>query len=179
MSDEIKRIKRELMYQGSILKIYCDHMQLPNGNIAKWDFVEHIGAAAVVPVTDEGKILMVKQYRSAIGRETIEIPAGCLDSKEEPGIVCATRELEEETGCKSEELEPLLTLRTTVAFCNEKIEIFVAHNLKQGEQHLDENEFVDVYAYELSELKEKILAGEIQDSKTVAAIMAYSIKYQE
>ena len=75
----MKRMKRELKYEGSIVKIYMDEIELPNGKIAKWDFINHDGAAAVVPVTSEGKILMVKQYRNALDRDTLEIPAGKLD----------------------------------------------------------------------------------------------------
>ena len=102
--------------------------------------IKHKGAAAVVPVTEDGKILMVRQYRNALERYTLEIPAGALDEEGEPGFKCAARELEEETGYKSEELEWLITLRTTVAFCNEKIEVYVAKNLIPSKQHLDEDE---------------------------------------
>ena len=156
MSDEVKRVGRELVYQGTILEVYKDHMEFSNGNTAKWDFIRHDGAAAVVPVMEDGRILMVSQYRNALERMTLEIPAGKLDQPGEPGIECARRELEEETGYRSEELEWLLSLRTTVAFCNEKIEIFVARNLIPSCQHLDEDEFVDVKAYTLEELKEMI-----------------------
>ena len=120
---------------------------------------------------------MVSQYRNALERTTLEIPAGKLDQPGEPGIECARRELEEETGYRSEELEWLLSLRTTVAFCNEKIEIFVARNLIPSCQHLDEDEFVDVKAYTLEELKEMIFSGKIEDSKTIAAILAYESRY--
>ena len=177
MSDEVKRGGRELVYQGTILEVYKDHMEFSNGNTAKWDFIHHDGAAAVVPVMEDGRILMVSQYRNALERMTLEIPAGKLDQPGEPGIECARRELEEETGYRSEELEWLLSLRTTVAFCNEKIEIFVARNLIPSCQHLDEDEFVDVKAYTLEELKEMIFSGKIEDSKTIAAILAYESRY--
>ncbi len=177
MSDEVKRVGRELVYQGTILEVYKDHMEFSNGNTAKWDFIHHDGAAAVVPVMEDGRILMVSQYRNALERMTLEIPAGKLDQPGEPGIECARRELEEETGYRSEELEWLLSLRTTVAFCNEKIEIFVARNLIPSCQHLDEDEFVDVKAYTLEELKEMIFSGKIEDSKTIAAILAYESRY--
>ena len=174
MSDEVKRVGRELVYQGTILEVYKDHMEFSNGNTAKWDFIRHDGAAAVVPVMEDGRILMVSQYRNALERMTLEIPAGKLDQPGEPGIECARRELEEETGYRS---EWLLSLRTTVAFCNEKIEIFVARNLIPSCQHLDEDEFVDVKAYTLEELKEMIFSGKIEDSKTIAAILAYESRY--
>lgn len=177
MSDEVKRVGRELVYEGKILTVYRDHMEFSNGHTAEWDYIHHDGAAAVVPVMADGKILMVRQYRNALERETLEIPAGKLDAPGEPGIECSRRELEEETGYRSDDLEWLLTLRTTVAFCNEKIEIYVARNLIPSRQNLDEDEFVDVKAYSVEELKERIFAGEIEDSKTIAAILAYESKY--
>ena len=145
--EPLKRLSRELVYKGAIIDIYKDKVQAPDGNIQDYDFIGHKGAAAVMPVTDEGKILMVRQYRNALDRFTLEIPAGGLDGKDEPGIVCAARELEEETGYKSDDLEHLLTINTTIAFCNEKIEIYVARNLKKSKQNLDEGEFVDVEEY--------------------------------
>lgn len=177
MSEDVKRMGRELAYQGTVLKVYKDHMKFSNGNTEDWDFIHHDGAATVIPVMDDGKILMVKQYRNALERDTLEIPAGKLDDPDEEGIVCASRELKEETGYSSDDLEWLLTIRTTVAFCDERIEVFVARNLIPGEQHLDEDEFVDVKAYKLEELKEMIFEGKIQDSKTMAAILAYESKY--
>lgn len=177
MDHKIKRIKRELVHKGAIIDMYCDHVEIPNGNIAKWDYIHHKGAAAVVPVKADGTILMVRQYRNALDRYTLEIPAGALDAVEEPGIACAKRELEEETGYRCEQLDWLISLRTTVAFCNEKIEIFVARDLIATKQNLDEDEFLDVLTYTIEELKEKIYAGEIEDSKTIAALLAYDVKY--
>lgn len=177
MSNQVKRIAREVMYEGAILKVCKDTMRFENGNEEKWDIILHNGAAAVVPVLDDGKILMVTQYRETVERETLEIPAGKLDSSGEAGLLCATRELEEETGYRSDDIEWLLTLRTTMGFCNEKIEIYVARNLIATKQHLDENEYVDVKAYSVKELKEMIYTGKIEDSKTIAAILAYEDKY--
>lgn len=177
MNEKIKRIKRKLAYEGAVIKVYQDTMEFPDGHTAEWDFIHHDGAAAVVPVLPDGKILMVQQYRPALERYTLEIPAGKLDDPDEKGIVCASRELEEETGYSCEHLEPLLVLKTTVAFCNERIEVFAARDLKPSCQHLDEDEFIELKACTLAELKEKIFAGEIQDAKTVAAILAYDTKY--
>ena len=179
MSDEIKRVKRELKFKGKIIDFYQDTMEINGDHTVIWDFIKHKGAAAVVPVTDEGKILMVRQYRNALERYTLEIPAGALDTADEPGITCASRELEEETGYRSENLEWLINLRTTVAFCNEKIEIYVAQDLKPTHQHLDEDEFIDVYAYSVDELCEMIYSGKIEDGKTIAAIMSYKAKYEK
>lgn len=175
--EEIKRLKRELKYEGVVVDIYSDTVALPNGNTAHWDFIHHDGAAAVVPVRSDGKIVMVRQYRNALDRATLEIPAGKVDSPDEPKIECARRELEEETGYRCETLEYLISVNTTVALCDELIEIYVATDLTAIGQHLDEDEFVDVEACELEDLCRMIYAGEMRDSKTVAAILAYKDKY--
>lgn len=174
---EFKRLDRELVYKGSIIDFYKDTVQVPNGNIVKWDFIEHKGAAAVVAVNDEGKLLMVKQYRNALDRDTIEIPAGGLNGRDEPTIVAAARELEEETGYACDQLEFLISIRTTVAFCNEKIDIYVARNLRKTKQNLDEDEFIQIEPIALVELEAMILEGKIEDSKTVSAVLAYGLKY--
>ena len=167
-----KRIKRELQYKGKIIEVYKDSMETPNGNIKQWDIVHHKGAAAIIPVMEDGRIIMVRQYRGPLDREILEIPAGGLNTKES-SIDCATRELEEETGYRSEHLKHLITIYTTVGFCDEKIEIFVANDLIQSKQNLDEDEFVTLEYYTLEELKKKIFVGEIEDAKTVSAILAY------
>ena len=164
MSEEVKRIGRDLAYEGTVIKVYKDHMKFANGNTAEWDFIHHDGAAAVVPVMDDGKILMVTQYRNALERDTLEIPAGKLDAPGEPGIECASRELEEETGYRSEDLEWLITLRTTVAFCDEKIDIYVAKNLIPSHQHLDEDEFLEVYKMPFAQVLKMVTEGEIIDA---------------
>lgn len=171
------RLDRQLKYQGNILKIYEDTV-LANGHRASWDFIHHDGAAAVLPVTDEGKILMVRQYRNALDRYTLEIPAGKLDAPDEPKIQCAYRELEEETGFRVDKLEYLMSVNTTVAFCDEAIDIFVAHHLIPSKQHLDEDEVINVEAWELKDLEELIYAGKLTDGKTIAAIMAYARKFR-
>ena len=164
----VVRLDRQLKYQGNILKIYEDTV-LANGHEAHWDYIHHDGAAAVLPVTSEGKILMVRQYRNALNRYTLEIPAGKLDAPDEPKIECAYRELEEETGFRTEKLEYLMSINTTVAFCDEAIDIFVAHNLIPSHQHLDEGEFLNVVAIPLKKVFEDIREGHIHDAKTLSA----------
>lgn len=177
MAEEFKRLDRKLVYHGTIIDYYRDTVQVPNGNVVEWDFIGHRGAAAVVPVTAEGKLLMVRQWRNALDRYTLEIPAGGLNGPEEPTRDAAARELEEETGYRSDKLELLITIRTTVAFCNEKIDIYTARDLVPSHQNLDEDEFIDVKAYTIEELCDMIYSGQIEDSKTVAAIMSYKAKY--
>ncbi|MDD6211691.1 MAG: NUDIX hydrolase [Clostridiales bacterium] len=173
----IERLDRKLAYEGKVIRVYTDTVKLPNGKVSEWDYIGHVGAAAVLPVMPDGKILMVRQYRNALDRFTLELPAGKLDDPEESMKVCAARELEEETGYHSDNLEPLLTLNTTVAFCNEKIGIFIARDLVSTKRHLDDEEDIEVEAYSLDALCEMIDRQEMTDSKTVAAILAYRNKY--
>lgn len=175
--EPVVRLDRQLKYTGAILKIYEDTV-IANGHEAHWDFIHHDGAAAVVPVTDDGKLLMVRQFRNALNRETLEIPAGKLDDPNEPKIECAYRELEEETGYRCEKLEYLMSMNTTVAFCDEAIDIFVARNLIPSHQHLDEDEVIFVEEWDIADLEELIYSGKMTDAKTVAAILAYARKYK-
>lgn len=180
MVQKLKRTKRELVREGVIVNMYTDHIEMPDGRTAEWDFIEHkMGAAAVLAVRPDRKIIMVKQYRNALDRITLEVPAGARDSKTEDTAVCARRELEEETGYTCGKLEKMLSLKSTVAFCNEFIDVYLADDLTPGTQKLDEDEFIDIVACDLSELCEKIYAGEIQDAKTVAAILAYANRIKE
>lgn len=176
--DEVKRIKRELGYKGTILEVFKDTMQFPKGNTAVWDFIYHKGAAAVVAVTKEGKLLLVRQYRNALERYTLELPAGAVDYAEEPKEECAARELEEETGYKAGKIEWLMNMNTDVAFCNELIGIYLATDLVRTKQHLDEDEYLNVEEHELDEVIDMIFTGKIADAKTSAAILAYAYKYR-
>ena len=169
------RLKRELAYTGMILKIYRDTV-VANGIEEVYDYIHHDGAAAVLPVTKDGKILMVRQYRNALDRFTLEIPAGKLDEPDEPKIECAARELEEETGFRSENLEFLMTVNTTVAFCDERIGVYIAKDLIPSKQHLDADESIDVEEWEVKELLDLIYSGKMTDAKTIAAILAYAQK---
>lgn len=166
------RIDRKLKHKGSIVNFYSDTMLLPDGHTEEWDFVEHKGAAAIVPVNENGDIIMVRQYRNAPERYTLEIPAGGLNTGEDRKTAAA-RELEEETGFRSDKVEHLLDLYTTVAFCNELIGIYYTEELILSRQHLDPGEFLNVEVHPLEELVDMILDGSIQDAKTIAAILAY------
>ena len=174
----VKRLNRELKYQGTILKIYEDTVEV-NGHEAHWDFIHHDGAAAVVPVDEQGRILMVRQYRNALDRYTLEIPAGKLDEPGESTLACAARELEEETGYRSEHMEYLISINTTIAFCDEFIDIYVAKDLIPSHQNLDPDEEIVVEPWYTKDLEELIYQGKITDGKTVAAILAYSRKYEK
>lgn len=177
MAEKIERISRTLVHKGAVIDLYDDEMKFADGSIRHYDFISHNGASCVIPILPDGRILMVKQYREVLDRYTLEIPAGKRDGDEDFAL-CAMRELKEETGFECDKIEPLMVLNTTVAFCNEIIYVYIAFvNSSQGLQHLDEDEFIDVFPMELSELTDKIYKGELRDSKTVSAILAYKDKY--
>lgn len=174
--EKFRRINREVMYDGVKLDFCRDTLITPDGRQIFFDHIEHPGAAAVLPVLDDGRIVMVKQYRNAVERFTLEIPAGGREAGENLYDV-AKRELEEETGFKSDDLEYLMSVNTEIAFCDELIEIYVARNLKPSHQNLDDDEFVEVSFRNIDELIEEIYSGRIKDSKTCAALLAYKLKY--
>ncbi|MBR1598668.1 MAG: NUDIX hydrolase [Lachnospiraceae bacterium] len=173
--EPIKRLKRELRAQGTVIGLYKDTVEI-NGTTAEWDYIHHDGAACVVAVNNNGKLLMVRQYRNALDRFTLELPAGKLDSPDEPTIECATRELEEETGYKAGSMEYLLTVNTTVAFCNERVDVYLATDLEKTAQHLDPEEEINVEEWDIEDLKKLIYEGKMTDGKTIAGIMTYAAK---
>lgn len=170
-----KRIKRELASKGSIIDFYKDTMEINGEKQVFFDFINHKGASAMIPVDGDGKILMVRQYRPAIDQETLEIPAGGLNPGED-NKTCAVRECEEETGYKPGETHHLIDVYTTVAFCNERIGIYYTKELTPTSQNLDDDEYVMIERYSLEELVQMILEGKITDAKTVAGILAYQTK---
>lgn len=174
---KIKLISRDLKYKGKIMDIYDDTVDI-DGHIAHWDYMGKCDAAAVVPVLPNGKIVMVRQYRLAVDKWTLEIPAGKLDGDEDY-LVCAKRELEEEAGYISDNIEFLCDTYTASAFCSEIVRSYVATNLTKGKQHFDQDEEVMVEEWSVDDLKEEIYKGNIKDGKTVAALMTYATKYNK
>jgi ADP-ribose pyrophosphatase len=170
---EYKRIRQELMYQGKVVGFYKDILKLPNGNVVEWDLVKHPGAAAIIPVMDDGRIILVEQFRNALGKKTFEIPAGGIE-KGETAFACVSREIEEETGYYAHQIEFLIKVVTAIGFCDETIPIYVAKNLQKTAQHLDEDEEIDLKIVTMSEAIDMIMNGTIVDSKTVSGILAYA-----
>ena len=168
-----KRLKRTDIYKGIRVHLVKERLLTPDGKEVDWELVLHPGAAAVIPIDDEGKIIMVRQYRNASDSYTLEIPAGCLDAPDEDPKDCAYRELEEETGYKSEDIEYLYNFYASIGITDEIIHIYTAKNLVLSQQNLDEDEFVEVERYSLDELMEMIFGGEILDNKTISAILMY------
>lgn len=168
---EEKTISTKVLCENNFLKWNLLEVELPDGAVSKRNLIEHPGAAAILPVFDDGRVLLVKQYRKAIESETLEIPAGKLDKGEDPKE-CARRELEEETGYSAKNIEYLGKIATAVGFCNEIIYLYKATGLTLGQKHTDDDEFTENEIISLDQLKEKVRTGEIIDSKTVS-ILAY------
>lgn len=164
-------VSKESIYEGHILHVEKWTVTCPNGRQAFRELVLHKGAAAVIPVFPNGDTLLVRQYRVAANRMTLEIPAGKLDCADEDPLDCAVRELKEETGLSAEHMTHLTTILTTPGFCTEKIAIYLAQGLSQGETHPDEDEFLGLCRLPLEEAFEMIMRGEIHDSKTICGLM--------
>jgi len=165
-----KTIKSDVVFKGKMISLRVDTVNLPENKLATREIVDHPGAVAIVPITNEEKIIMVKQYRKPIEDFLLEIPAGKLEYNESP-ILCAHRELHEETGFIANRLEHMLTIFTSPGFSNEKIEIFIAKDLTEGEAKPDEDEYLLVESYSLPELIRMIFDGSIKDSKTITGIL--------
>ena len=160
----------ERVFEGRIFAIDRFFVNTPAGQPATRDVMRHPGGAVVVAVNDDQDVLMVKQFRRAVDQVMYELPAGKLEYGEDPAV-CAARELEEETGYKPGSLELLTSMKTSPAISDETLHIYLATDLTQGEQHLDENEFVEVSREPLEVLIEQIFTGEITDSKTIVGLL--------
>ncbi len=166
-----KKITSKTIYDGEFLHIKKDTALLPNGNTATREWMSHPGASAVVPLTDDNQVILERQYRYPIGKVTLEIPAGKMDQKGEDPLVCAKRELSEETGYTAKELIKLTTIATTVAFTNEYIHIYLARGLSKGVQHTDEDEFINIVTVPLDEALKLVKDGTIFDAKTICGLL--------
>ena len=161
----------ELVWEGAIFDVSKLEVELPNGRLARRDIVRHPGAAAVVALTENGKIALVRQYRTALDRVTVEIPAGKLDPGEDP-LDCARRELTEETGFSAGRIAYLTTIATSAGFADELIHIYLATQLSFEGADPDDDEFINVDLVPLSELIDAVLDGKIEDAKTVVGALA-------
>ena len=164
-------VRSDLIYDGRVVHLYVDQVALPDGNQGIREYVRHIGAVAVLPLTENQEVICVRQYRYAHGVVMLEIPAGKLDSKEEDHVEAALRELREETGASCEKLTYLGLFRSTPAILDEKIDLYLAEGLTFGECDLDEDEFLKAERIPLSQLVEDVMEGKITDGKTQVAIL--------
>lgn len=166
-----KIISQEILYDGRIVHLENWKVELPDGGAAEREIIRHIGAVAVVAEDEEGRIAMVRQCRIALHKVLMEIPAGKLDSKEEDHLEAAKRELREETGFTANKWKLLTDGISTPGFCDEIISLYLAQDLTRGETQPDEDEFLDVSLISYDELEKRIYAGEIQDMKTITALL--------
>ncbi|MCF6408313.1 NUDIX domain-containing protein [Pseudalkalibacillus salsuginis] len=172
---EEKTINSEVIYNGRIIDLHLEEVELPDGKTSQREVIKHPGAVAILAITSENKIVLVRQYRKPLNREIIEIPAGKLEKGEIPEV-CAHRELEEETGYRSKELTYLQSFYTSPGFADELIHIFYTDQLEQGEVQLDQDEFVERMEVTLEEAIELVKTQEIYDAKTAFAIQYLQLK---
>ena len=164
-------VSSEDIYDGAILHVKRDTVVLSNGSKAVREVVRHIGAVCVIPVTQNNEVIMERQYRYPINRVILEIPAGKLDTPDENRLSAIQRELREETGYSADEWTELGDFHPAPAYCDEYITMYLARSLHKGERHLDEDEFLDVYAVPLSDLVADVMGGKISDAKTQVCIL--------
>lgn len=169
---EEKTIHSTKIFDGKVISLKVDDVLLPNGNQAKREIINHPGAVAIIPITKEGKLVLVEQYRKALERSIIEIPAGKIEPGEELSV-CARRELEEETGYGAGELLYIQSFATSPGFADEIIHLFVAKDLYkiENKRELDEDEFVSLIEVTVEEAEEMVRKGQIYDAKTAFSLL--------
>ena len=176
MSVKVHKITN--LYNGKLFDVVLEKVTLPNGVIKDREIVRHPGAAAMVPLLDDGKVILVRQYRHAVGKFLLEIPAGTLEPDEGP-MECARRELVEETGYEAENLAKLAEILPAPGYTDEHIHIFLATGLRLAEQKLEDDEVLQVQPTPLDTALDMIRQGEIQDGKTIAGLLLTSMRSRE
>ena len=176
---EEKCTSSRLVYDGKIVKLFEDEIELPNGAPAKREYIKHVGAVCVLPLTDDGNVVMERQFRYPFGKILVEIPAGKLNDTSEDPLAAALRELREETGIVPRHMTYLGDFIGSPAILGERVGMFLARGLSFCEQELDEDEFLEVFTMPLEDAVEKVLSGEIADGKTPAAILKTHIMLQK
>jgi ADP-ribose pyrophosphatase len=173
MSVKVHKITN--LYNGKIFDVVLEKVTLPNGAIKDREIVRHPGAAAMVPLLDDGKVVLIRQYRHAVGEFLWEIPAGTLEQDEE-AIECAQRELVEETGYEASKFDKLAEILPAPGYTDEHIHIFMATGLRSVEQKLEDDEVLGLQPTAFDTALEMIIKGEIQDAKTIAGLLLISLK---
>jgi ADP-ribose pyrophosphatase len=174
--EDVGLIESKPIYDGRIVNLAIDTVRFPNGKTGELEMIRHSGASAVLPILsdrdgEDPQILLIRQYRYASGGYMLEVPAGRPSQKGEDWEVCARRELEEETGMVAGKMEYLTAIFTTPGFTDEKIHLFLATDLTTGKTNLDDDEFVEPIVMKMSDALERIRSGEINDAKTICAIL--------
>ena len=164
-------INSERVYQGRIVSLRIDDVRLPNGKLTKREVVEHRGAVALVALLPGPKVILVRQWRHAVGEALLEIPAGTLEQGEEP-LECARRELAEETGYDPGRIEPLVDFYSSPGFTTERLHVFLARDLRPARASPDEDEFIQLLLVDWNDALAMCHDGRIKDAKTIAGILA-------
>lgn len=179
MTDKFAEIttKRTEIYNGKIIDVVLDEVKLPNGEMAKRELVFHNGAVAIIAITEDNKMLFVKQFRKVLEKSILEIPAGKIEKDETDPLKTAERELEEETGYQAKEMKKIASFVASPGFCNEELTLYEAKGLIKVDNPLpqDDDEFLEIMTLSLSEAQEKIKTGEICDAKTMYAILYWEM----
>ena len=167
-----KTLSSKTIYEGKIISLTLEEVELPDGNRAQRELVQHSGAVALIPLTDDGKLVLVKQYRKSLNRMLIEIPAGRIEVGEDPEVT-AIRELEEETGYGARKVTYIQSFATSPGFANEIIHLYLAENLYEivNPAAGDEDEFIEVLEVTIDEAEQLVASGEIFDAKTAFAVI--------
>ena len=160
------KVDGELVYEGHFLKVQCDKIRLPDGKHSVREYIRHPGAVVILPLFDDGSVLLERQFRYPLDQVFIEFPAGKIDAGEDH-LECAKRELQEETGYTATDWQFVCTIHNAIAYSDEHLDIYLARGLTAGERKLDEGEFLDIYKAPLSELLEQVRLGQVTDVKTV------------
>lgn len=167
---EEKTISSERIYEGKILNLRKDKVHVKDNQVSYREIVEHNGGVALAAVTPEGKMVMVRQFRKAAEKAILEVPAGKIE-KGEDHCLTAERELKEETGYTAGRIEYVTSFYSSIGYSTEVIYLYFATDLTPGETDFDDNESIEILEYELPELKKMVFSGEIEDAKTIAAIL--------
>ena len=173
-----EKIASREVFRGRIFSVTEDRVRLENGEESRREIVHHHGGVAVLALDEEGKVLLVRQFRYAFGQELLELPAGKVEPGEAPEV-CGCRELEEECGYKAGSFELLSVLYPTVGYCSEVIHIYLARDLVPCGQRLDEGEFLSLERLPLEEALHMVLAGEVPDAKTQIGLLTYALRRQK